>query len=65
MNNWQKFVSNHHNIEVIDDNTIIVKNVIHDTINNILLDDKLTRCENGYIDSTNILHENIRAYLGY
>lgn len=65
MKNWQKFVSEHHSIEVLSDTQIIVKAFIYDTINKITYDDLVTRTEYGYTDSQGNKYESIRDYLGY
>jgi len=62
---WQRIVSEHNNIEVVDDSKIIVLDVIYEPSTKLVSNDTVTRMENGYIDSENNSYDTIYEYLGY
>ncbi len=75
MKPWQKFVSDHHEIEVLNDNQIKVFNIGYDLQTNVTYYDIVTKEESSYFTETFQESDNkrietaafntIKEYLGY
>lgn len=75
MENWQEYIALHHNIEIIDENTIKIPKIAYDLKNNLKYDDVITKIDDGYQvetyeNNTNKLDGkhielSLNSYLGY